>query len=60
MNIEIEDPLVDVIPPVYLVARGGAVISGGGPIYKGGADVSITLTSSADGNHSVMLWGYEE
>lgn len=60
MTIQIESSDVDVIPPCYFAANGGAVISGGGPIWEGAANATLTITSSAAGNHSVLLWGYEK
>jgi len=60
MNIEIESGATDVIPPCYFAANGGAVIKGHGPIWRGAADATLTITSSAAGNHSVLLFGYEE
>jgi len=60
MKIELESGGADVIPPCHLAANGGAVISGGGPIWKGGSSDALTVTSSAAGSHSVMVWGYEE
>ena len=60
MNIRIKTGAVDVIPPCFFAANGGAVISGQGVIWKGEVDATLTITSSAAGNHSVLLWGYEE
>lgn len=60
MNVQIESANVDVIPPLYFGENGGAVTSGGDcPLWIGGADATLTLTSSATGNHSFLLWGYE-
>jgi hypothetical protein len=60
MSMQLESSNVDVIPPCYFAANGGAVISGGGPVWEGAADATLDLTSSAAGNHSVLLWGYEK
>lgn len=60
MNIKIEVGTTSVIPPMYMAANGGAVISGGdAPIWVGSADEILTVTSSTTGNHSVLLYGYE-
>ncbi len=60
MNIKLEQGETLVVPPVYLAANGGAVVSGGDwPIWVGEADQALSLTSSASGNHSCMLYGYE-
>lgn len=60
MDIELESNNVDVLPPGHFAANGGAVVSGGGPVWKGDSSDTLTVTSSAAGSHSVMVWGYEE
>ena len=60
MTIEVESSNTDIIPPCYFAATGGAVVSGGSPLWKGAANATLTITSSEAGNHSIMLWGYEE
>lgn len=59
-EIQLESADVDVVPPMYLSASGGAVISGMGEIWMGAADATLTVTSTVATNHSVLLWGYEE
>ena len=60
MNIMVENGSTSIIPPMYMAANGGAVISGGdAPIWVGDTDAVLTITSSATGNHSVLLYGYE-
>lgn len=60
MNIKIEKGTTSIIPPMYMAANGGAVISGGdAPIWVGAKDEVLTITSSTSGNHSVLLYGYE-
>ncbi len=61
MNIQLESALEDIIPPTYLAANGGAVVAGGGecPLWIGAEDATLTITSSASGNHSVKVWGIE-
>ena len=60
MNIFIESVTTVIIPKTYVGVTGGAVISSGNPIWKGAANATLTITSSAAGNHSILLWGYEE
>lgn len=60
MNMKVETGTTSIIPPMYMAANGGAVISGGdAPIWIGDKDATLTITSSASGNHSVLLYGYE-
>ena len=60
-NIKIEDGSNNVVIPIcYFSANGGAIITGGSPLWKGAADETLTITSSGAVNHSVKLWGYEE
>lgn len=60
MNVSVKQGETTIIPPVYLAANGGSVVSGGDwPIWVGEADQALTFTSSASGNHSCMLYGYE-
>lgn len=60
-NVDLEVSDVDVVPPLYLAANGGGVIqSGGAPIWIGATDASLTYTTSAATNVSVLAWGYEE
>lgn len=60
-NVELESSDVDVIPPIYLAANGGAVVAvGGRPIWIGAVDATLAYTSSAATNVSVALIGYED
>lgn len=59
MDIQLESNNVDVIPPLYFIANGGANITGPGEIWRGGWDDTLAVTSSASGNWSIKLWGYE-
>lgn len=58
-TIEIESSNVDVVPPMYISASGGAVTSGFGELWRGSINATLTVTSLVNTNHSVMLWGYE-
>ena len=59
MNCQLEASDVDVIPPLYLDAKGGAVISGYHPIWVGQLNEALALTTSGAGNVSIVLWGWE-
>lgn len=45
---------------IYTAANGGANISSPYPIVVGTANQLITATTSASGNCSVTVWGYED
>ena len=60
MSVSLSSDANYIIPPLYFSLNGGANISGISPIWKGAIDSTLTITSSDNGNHSVMLWGYEE
>lgn len=58
MNIQLEDgDDADVIPPLYFAANGGASMNFQTAIRLT-ANRSLTITSSAGGNHSVLVNGY--
>lgn len=59
MDIEVESNNVDVIPPIYFIANGGASVTGPGELWRGGWDQALTVSSTASGNWSIKLWGYE-
>lgn len=58
-DIEVESSNVDVVPPMYFAAHGGAVISGDGELWHGATDAALTISSTANVDHSIMMWGYE-
>jgi hypothetical protein len=57
MNIQLEHGTTDVIPPMYFAANGGAAMHFQTPIVCA-ANTALTITSSAAGNHSVLVSGY--
>lgn len=57
MNIELEHGTTDVIPPTYFAANGGMTTNFRTPIACA-ANTALTWTSSAAGNHSVLVVGY--
>src|SRR3990167_6073218 len=59
-TIQVEVSDVDVIPPIYLAANTGMVVTGGyAPIYMGAVDAILTYTTTTSANTSIVCWGYE-
>jgi hypothetical protein len=58
-DIQVECANVDVVPPMYFAAHGGAVISGDGELWHGPTNGALTITSTSAVEHSIMMWGYE-
>jgi len=57
MNMELEEGSTDVIAPMYFAANGGAALHFQTPL-KLTANTALTFTSSAAGNHSVIVSGF--
>jgi len=55
----VEQGTTKVIPTIQETASGIVVIGNGTPIWKGGADQTLTFTTTVLGKHSILMWGFE-
>lgn len=55
----VEQGSTAVIPKSHLSTSGTVVIGNGTPIWKGGADEALSLTTTNILTHSITMWGFE-
>lgn len=55
----IENGSTAIVPVTECTASGQIVVGNGTPIWKGGADETLTYTTNAVSRHSILMWGYE-
>jgi len=59
-NIELEVADVDVLPPIAMPSGGLESASAGEALlYQGAVDAVLRWTTTINGPHAVMCWGYE-
>ena len=61
-TVQIESANIDVIPPLYMQANTTeSILAGAAPfLWRGDANATLTVTTSAGGSVSVLCWGMED
>ncbi len=56
----VESGSTKVIPTSGICSTSGITVIGNGtPIWKGSADATLTYTTTINGIHSILMWGFE-